>query len=260
MDGEAAIRDDARPKTDPVGVKMLKQKIVNIHIPKTAGSTLQKKLREAFSAGSRKPLLRARQDLAPAGLGYYEQLRSQCAVQLQLLEDHGCQLVTGHYRFQDIRDLIAPLMDRISLITFLRDPAARMISDYYYSISDRHPTHREFKATYPEFETYALFEGEQLKQLKYLQPYEGASVDETIEAVRSQFDFVGFTETFEEDLALILGALDCQTHQSERVNESPNRDAITAANEKYRDLLVEVLHDEYLLYQALLSDRKSLRD
>lgn len=234
----------------------LKNKFVNVHIPKTAGSTFRKNM--AWSLG---PEVQDKAgkvlgiDQPKEGLEYFEGLSAAFADRLPELFQDGLQVISGHYRYRDIADLIAPIRDEISLVTFVRDPIWRTLSDYFYCISDRHDTPEAFLVCYPTLGDYLKNEGEMHKQLEYLRPAQGASVVETMESVISNFDFIGVTERFDADFADLMTSAGLEYKQTGRENVNPNPGEALEAYQTHKDQMNGVLKYEIDFYNAILEYR-----
>lgn len=239
----------------PNGVVQLNNKFINIHIPKTAGSTFRTNL--AYAMGI---VHRGKHHLIGVDRGhdhkrYFDGLKGAFKDQLPGILNEGIQVMSGHYRYRDVVKALTPIRGQVSLVTFVRDPAWRMISDYYYSISDRHNASDVFIATYPRFDDYLQNQGQLNKQLDYLCPFEGASVEETIENALFNLDFIGVTENFESDFETLMTAASVEFEIQSPENVNPDRDQMHDAHNKYQDQLRSLLMHEYELYDAILKHR-----
>lgn len=224
--------------------------LVNIHIPKTAGTALRKNLNRVFSKPPPNPSF-----IFGPKAGKYEDMRKDFTSLLPKLFDRKERMLSGHYRYRDIVDVITHVRDDITLITFLREPIRRTISDYFYSISDVHTDPTGFKAQYPTFEHYMQSTEQMTKTLNYLRPNDDASSTETLQSIIEHFDFVGITENFESDLQHILGELGEKATDVRTANENKNQDAALNAYEKYATQLNDILSDDCFIYNGILKHR-----
>ncbi len=229
----------------------MKRHLVNIHIPKTAGSALRKNLEDIFYIAPPHPSF-----LIGPRFGKFEDISEEFTGLLPALFERKERMISGHYRYRDIADRIAHVRKEVSLITFLREPVRRTISDYFYSISDVNTDPAGFKAKFPTFEHYMQDTEQHInKTFNYLRPNNSASSLETLQNTIEKFDFVGITENFKADLDHILTGLEQQTTVVQRVNENQNQEAANEAYEKYATQLHDILTDDCLIYNGILEHR-----
>jgi len=232
------------------------QKIVVIHIPKTAGSSLRRQLAwsmGAIHAGKHRIL---GGDKPVSGDGHFDGLRQKAEQMLPGLLNDGMQVMSGHYRYRDITPVLAPLRDQVTLVTFVRDPIWRTVSDYFYCISQTHTSQAEFLANYPTFDSYLSTPGEMNKQLDYLRPHPEASVAETIDSALENLDFIGMTENFNADFLALMQATGLPSKLQDPWNVNPNRDEITAAYETFQDRMRDILAPDVAFHEAIVARRR----
>ena len=130
----------------------------------------------------------------------------------------------------------------VKLITMLRDPVARLISDYRYQRTPAHPPYRQFIEAFPDFASYLACKPEQNKMHHYLSRYPGQPVDEVIDEVEREFTFVGTQEAYEfscRALFALLGRMEAPTIYARKTEDNTDnqvdgtavlREEIEAAN------------------------------
>lgn len=130
----------------------------------------------------------------------------------------------------------------VKLITMLRDPVARLISDYRYQRTPAHPPFRQFIEAFPDFASYLACKPEQNKMHHYLSRYPGQPVEEVIDEVEREFTFVGTQEAYEfscRTLFALLGRMEAPTLYARKTEDNSDnqidgvavmRDEIEAAN------------------------------
>lgn len=218
---------------------------MNIHIPKTAGTTLRVQMsRHTQILGA---------DLLGSFDNYYQALRQAAIARLPELRKEGIQFMSGHYRYRDIRDVLESEKCDISLITFVRDPIMRTLSDYFYCISSRHNAQKQFIAEYPTLEHYLNNRGQMNKQFQYLCMAENDSVEMVFENLQTHFDFVGVTERFETHCEWFLSQLGLKKESSVRENTNLNREAMQEAYLQHQDQMRDALDKDMALYQMILN-------
>lgn len=182
------------------------------------------------------------------------------------------KFVSGHIGF----DFARPLMEGRFAFTFLRDPAERILSMYYFC-----------KARYPdEFEIYRrardldlrgfLAAGltdhcvrkniwnNQVWQLAHGYAHldersiEDFSESELLHLAKehlTRFSHVGFTETVDKDAAAILKALGLpQARQLPRMNSSPDRPGVKGLPPEIKAMLDELTVLDRALYEFAWND------
>jgi hypothetical protein len=199
--------------------------IINIHVPKTAGSTFGHLMRNVCRSIGRVDLYAN----IHLGLGvqpdeqYDAALVRHLTLYLAQLPPDRPAILTGHFSLSDIIPVIAPLGDRIGLVTFLRDPVDRCISDYNYCLTDKHPGHESFRRQFPTLADFLVNPASVNKHMTHLRPHAGATVEETAAYLRDRFLFIGQTARFDQDFARLCGTLGLPKVPPLRVNVGPER-------------------------------------
>lgn len=112
--------------------------VLFLHIPKTAGISVGKTLRGAFDEFRGVDW----KEVTPT---FRHQMRLALYMQTQ---EKKRQVIMGHYGWAEL--MIWKSHDLpMKCATVLRDPLARMVSNYNYSCSDAHPDHVSFKERFP---------------------------------------------------------------------------------------------------------------
>ncbi|MEP5153133.1 sulfotransferase family 2 domain-containing protein [Planktotalea sp.] len=232
----------------------MKRHLVNFHIPKSAGSALRANLAASFASAE----LPERYVLGVEpgnGVDHFEGLTQRFAAEFPKIFDQSDRMISGHFRYRDVADIIAPQRGRVSLITFLRDPIWRTLSDYYYSISAKHDDAEAFNAMYPTFDHYMSNPGEMNKMCSFLCLEESDSAQKILQQVFRDFDFVGVTENFTDDLLFIANSVRRSVESEKRENENRNKDVMLQAYDKYAPKLKNVLKNDYILFDGILEQR-----
>ncbi len=232
---------------------VLKSAIVNIHIPKTAGSNFRYQMANLLPPVHNNAQLIGIDGAGLGGGSYYDHLRTLAKTALPALSDEYLQFVSGHFRYRDVADVIAPSRAKLILTTVLRDPIDRTVSDYVYCLSDAHPSKDAFTTLYPDFDSYLNNAGQLNKQLDYLRPHDNASVEETLACVLEHFDFVGINERFDADFAKFAMRLGLPIPKRTQQNKGTNKSLADRLRLDHHDKLSELLAPEQALYDGLFS-------
>jgi hypothetical protein len=82
------------------------------------------------------------------------------------------------------------------LITFLRDPVARVISDYRYQRTPAHPPYQKFVEQFPYLDDYIEFSDARNKTFRFLVRNHKTPIAEAIAEIEDTFTFVGLVEMY----------------------------------------------------------------
>jgi hypothetical protein len=163
--------------------------IYSIHIPKTAGTSFRKALEERY--GDRLALYYGPTD--PKTHDLLRVRRSELAARIPVLEQHGIEVLHGHYYLHAVRSHVT---DPTQVWTWLRDPIERTLS--HYAFYQERPQDRSLAEQVREgglsLEAFAQEAKIRNLQSRYLQGFD-----------LKDLGFVGATERFELGLALLFG-------------------------------------------------------
>ena len=219
--------------------------IVNVHIPKTAGSTFRHQMVKHM------PIFRV--DPVAVFDDYYQDLGNRLAGVVETMSSQGeMMFASGHYRFREACTVLAPIKAQSFIVSFIRDPVKRFLSDYYYSISDTNLTHAAMRAQYPTVEHYIRAPGQTGKQLEYLRPWEGASVGETFAALTAECALVGIAEDYEAHADYLFNAFGLPKRpRNEKRNVGRDQAGMAEAYARFHDMVAEAHEYEIDLYNLL---------
>jgi len=172
--------------------------IISIHIPKTAGQTFKKILQEIY--GDKLDLRHGRKEFFPKKVKPKKLLKT---IPTEVTVIH------GHLFYQHVSPI--HLRDHAKVITWLRDPVERMISNYYYLMKQvrKKPKHTHVDKINYSLIDYAKIDVVQNRMHRYLE-----GID-----LRDLF-FYGFTESFSADLIRLSELLEWpHIPKTERIND-----------------------------------------
>jgi hypothetical protein len=166
---------------------------VFVHVPKTAGTSLRREL-----AALMQPDVNIVVDYTDTARSFHE--RMDAAVDAFLLRHARApvRFASGHIFARHVERIGAAMPDA-RFVTFLRDPVSRVVSDFLYQRSPRHPLHREFSARVPDLDAYLALPSERNKMAEHLVPRELAIAGDVAGCVRfllATYAFIGVQELY----------------------------------------------------------------
>lgn len=116
-----------------------------VHIPKTAGISLGESLRGAFDHFH---------SVQWNDVGNTFRAAAREALYQQSVSP-GRHVIMGHYGWPEMQ-MFRNHELQMKCGTVFRDPVARVVSNYNYNRSDKHPANAQFSARFPTLDSYAL--------------------------------------------------------------------------------------------------------
>ena len=232
----------------------VKSKIVVLHIPKTAGTTLSSIIESMY----------VENDICKI----YEKDKNWCMsfdeFQSLTLKEKSCfKVIIGHVNF----GIHSYFQSPIKYITILRKPAERIASLYSHILRDKnHSFHELVKANCRSVGEFAVsditkqLDNHQVRMISGLNPPIGG-VDENalklaINNIDKYFEMVGLTERFPETMSLLKAALGWMEGNYKSQNVSPRKKQPLSDLETKRILEINKYDDQLYKYAESLFDKK----
>jgi len=217
-----------------------KIELVSIHIPKTAGTSFRNVLKGVYG---KKSVIRF--DIRSGGKKIEVE---QKQLKGSKLADN-IRVIHGHFRYRDLVELVE-IDESIPVVTWMRDPVERVISNYYYLAEILSKELQEEKKglnilakMQRSLIEYARTEISRNRMYKFL---DGMAVD--------KFKFVGIQEHYEEDLEDLMQALGVESFPHYHVNVTTKKHDVS--EETIEE--IKALNDlDMALYQEALNVRNS---
>lgn len=172
-----------------------------VHVPKTAGSSFRSEMVELLE-----PSFNLRVDARDPGLTQ-EQRRQQALD--ELIEESrtmGLRFASGHVPFAEALRL-RKVNKATKFITMLREPVARVVSQYRYFRSPDNPGYQKVIEHYPDFDSFLDDEINADVQFKRLAPDPQAPVAEAIHAMEEEYAFIGLLEHYNYSFGVLTHLL-----------------------------------------------------
>jgi hypothetical protein len=181
-----------------------------VHVPKTAGTSMSSELDRL-----RSPYVNISVDYERNDVSHDVAVR-QAVVQFAATQIGGARSASGHVPL-GLLDEVVGQRPGLKLFTLLRDPVARVVSDYTYQTTPAHPPFEAFKKRYPSIEDYVLAPSEQNKTVSFLSagPVNG-SFDAVYRQIEQRFTFIGVTELYDMSFNIISRLMGRPARSEER--------------------------------------------
>jgi hypothetical protein len=165
-----------------------------VHVPKTAGSSLAEDI-AALLPPYRSIHIDHADRSRPAPQRYDEVTTAFLARQAT----DPCRFASGHVQFRQVQRIVAELPGT-RLFTMLREPTARLVSDYLYQRSAMHPLAAEVRERIPDFAAFVELKGQRNRMARHLLPpriVQEGDLGAALNQLRNRYAFVGLQERYE---------------------------------------------------------------
>jgi hypothetical protein len=172
-----------------------------VHIPKTAGSSLNGELVPILSPNHHIFIDYKRLDQ----FTFEELMEDAVSRFIDLANKRKYAYCTGHLNAGHVTRITGAVAD-VRPMTLLRDPVARFVSDYRYQCSTMNVGHEQFRASHPTIESYLELPGEWNKASVHLIPYDlrrAGNAQACVDYILANFAVVGIQEAYALSLRLI---------------------------------------------------------
>ena len=184
-----------------------------LHIPKTAGTSMSSELDRL-----RPPYVNISVDYERSDVSHDVAVK-QAVAQFAATQIGSARAASGHIPLT-VLDEVVGQRPGLKLFTLLRDPVARVVSDYTYQTTPAHPPFEAFKKRFPSIEDYVLAPTEQNKMVSFLSPgsngQSGQSFDQIYKQIEQRFTFIGVTELYDMSFNIITRLMGKPAHSEER--------------------------------------------
>lgn len=202
-----------------------------VHVPKTAGSSLNAELNAVLSPAAHIFINYAELNATEAAQTY-ETLFDQAVDKfIQKARGKKFRFCTGHINASHVLRIRDSLPD-VRPMTLLREPVSRYISDYRYQKSDMHPGHEQFAAAYPTIHDYLKLEGDFNKTATSLLPpelWQARDVEACVAWLTETYAFIGVQELYSLSLHALtwFGGVPRRPQVRKRINTpTPDNDVV----------------------------------
>lgn len=189
------------------------------HIPKTAGSSLTRELSLTLPPYKN----------VHVGPGGYQVEGAKADMMTAAVEgfiaeepEHRFRSMSGHMRPAHLK-MVRDACPHAMFFTVLRDPVARVVSDYRYCTTPKHPPYQDFIAKYPTIEAYLEDPRPQNKMWTIVGGRE--QVDDAIARVFKRYLFIGLVEDLTMNFEFLTALMGCPKTIATRANVTQASDS-----------------------------------
>lgn len=168
-----------------------------LHIPKTAGSSFSTEL-----AATVAPYHNIGVDYTRTDIPFRDRLSASVGDFLSRPDLEAFRSASGHVPYNLARRLNGKI-PAMQMVTILRAPVDRVVSDYRYQRTELHPPHEAFKAKYPTLESFVEDPVSQNNMAKFV-AHRDASAEEALMHLEQEFAFVGLLEMYPLSFSVIF--------------------------------------------------------
>jgi len=225
----------------------MKNRLIFLHIPKTAGTTFHNILDKQFLPKNVFTIQVI--DDAYLNIDKFISLPESERKKIYILKGH---MSFGLHKYMD---------GEVKYITFVREPRERIISFYYYVLQNpNQELYRLIKSN-----NWSLYDfvanvdmkelnNAQLKLISGIEDNEEVMMEKAIENINNHFSFVGITEYFDESLKRLqkIYGWDISEYINHKVNDS--RPKLDDINPKTIKLIEEKNRGDILFYEQLKTE------
>ena len=228
-----------------------------VHVPKTAGSSMETEI-----AGIMKPFANIAIDYTNTTTPYHTLLDEAVAGFIARNRQMPHRAAAGHIVARHTA-MLREAIPGLRSFSLLRQPVARIISDYRYQCSTMNTGREQFIKTTPDFATYAARKHVHNKTATALVPNsivdagDGAAA---VQYVMDNFTFIGLQEMYPLALRTVTALMGKQRTPQARVRvntETENQVELSAADEAELKQLNAV---DMALFQAFMQKWRGIRE
>lgn len=226
-----------------------------VHVPKTAGSSLRGELAQRLH-----PDVNIEVDYTDTTRLFRDKM-DDAVTRFLAGPAATVRFASGHLMGRHVAQMRAALSNA-RFVTFLREPVERVVSDYRYQRSPKHPPHEGFREKYPTLEAYLGFRGDRNKMAQHLIApgvYAGRDPEECVDYLLRTYDFVGVQDMYPISFRTLTALIGAPAWP--KLRENVNRDEEEERPPK--DLVAQVRQANALdvaLYDAVAPRWRAVRD
>lgn len=210
-------------------------KLISIHIPKTAGTSFYNTLLDQYSEAAIR-----RVDIS-THRGF--QVDKEKHFELKKLQE--AKVIHGHFNLSELKEYF-DFPEETPIITWLRNPTDRVISNYFYlkSMLEKQVDKTTFPGLFPRLcrslIEFASIPGSANKQARYLENMKPEN-----------FQFIGKTEQFSEDIQTLARILNWNMEQLNIYHHNPTKSAKPIVTKEEKEFIAKLNQKDWEWYNRI---------
>lgn len=226
-----------------------------IHIPKTAGSSLSTEI-----AAQMKPYRNIHIDYRDPSIPHNQQMDAAVDRFIEDAKTIRFRSCSGHIQMRHAKRIQAAL-PHAKIVTVLREPTDRIVSDFRYARTPMHPPHQQFIKDYPTFKDYIESPESRNKMFRFLAPDINMPLDEALDAIDAEMTFIGLLEMYPLSFNILfrLFGLDAMPKVHKRKTEANEHNEVEI-NDALQDRIIADNAKDYALFNHVRRKLKAKRE
>ena len=188
-----------------------------IHVPKTAGSSLSNEL-----ARARKPYRNIHIDYSKPQVPHDQQLQAAVDDFIASAKVKPHRSASGHITMKHAQQIKAAIPNT-KFVTVIRDPVARVISDFRYQRTPAHPPYQDFIRRFPTIWDFIEHGPSRNKIARHLAPEFRAPPEQVVADVTGAMSFIGAVEMYPLSFNLMFKLMGQERRPKLHVRQTESR-------------------------------------
>lgn len=224
------------------------------HIPKTAGSSLAAELN-----ANRPPYRNIHIRNEPRGTAPEAQRDAVVEAFVAEARTTPIRSASGHLRHRNMETILAAF-PAARLLTFVREPAERVVSEYFYCLSEEHNDPEGFARAFPTLESFATAHESNNKMTMYITGRRNMRPEDAVAYALRRFEFIGTQKLYALSFRILSTLLWYETEQQARLRVSGRSNRPSELPPETLRLIRANNRSDAAIYRAVTEVYRTCRD
>ncbi len=230
---------------------------VFFHVPKTAGTSLRGEIAQILQ-----PDVNIAVDYTDTSRSFHERMDEAVDNFIAEAAATKVRFASGHILARHAQR-IRSAFPEARFVTFLRDPVHRVISDYRYQRSPRHPVYADFIKQVPSLEAYLELRAERNKTAQHLVAPDvllGGDPAECVDYVLRTYAFIGVQEMYPISFRTLTSLMGSPAWPKLRENVNTDNDSERQVTREVSDRIRAANAIDVAIYDAIFPRWQAARE